>query len=408
MARLPSFPRSSALAALLLLPPLLVALEVPAGTEIQVRLTAKISTQNARAKDPVEAVVIAPVMAGDLFVVPAGAVVRGAVEKVAQSTKADERSSLLLSFTEIEIDGAKLKLAAQVSAVENAREKVGEQGRSDGILPSETLTGQLDAGIGKVTEKYSGFGGFLNAAKNAVLKAAEGDVIYGPGVDMTLKLTAPLSVAGPSKSGPAEKLQPVSDEPALVALIAHEPFQTVAQNPPKPSDFTNLMLIGTEGQVRQTFSAAGWSIASKLNPIAKFETFRALAEDRGYQEAPVSVLLLEGKPPDLVFEKLNNTFAQRHHLRVWLRPAAFHGKPVWAIAATHDTGISFSETNRTFIHQIDPQIDRERAKVVNDLLFTGRVQSLALVDRPNVPQHGQNATGDNLETDAKIAVLVLN
>ena len=77
------------------------------------------------------------------------------------------------------------------------------------------------------------------------------------------------------------------------------------------------------------------------------------------------------------------------------------------IAATHDTGIDFSEQNRTFIHKIDSQIDRERAKVVNDLLFTGRVRSVALVDRPAVPQHGQNATGDGLETDAKMAVLIL-
>ena len=46
------------------------------------------------------------------------------------------------------------------------------------------------------------------------------------------------------------------------------------------------------------------------------------------------------------------------------------------------------------------------AKVVNDLLFTGKVQAVALVDRPQVPEHGQNATGDSLETDAKIAVLV--
>ncbi|HEY2018266.1 MAG TPA: LssY C-terminal domain-containing protein, partial [Bryobacteraceae bacterium] len=105
--------------------------------------------------------------------------------------------------------------------------------------------------------------------------------------------------------------------------------------------------------------------------------------------------------------KLNNTFAMRHHLRVWQRPSTFLGKPVWSIAATHDMGISFSEANRTFIHKIDSQIDRERAKVVNDLLFTGRVQSLELVDRPAVPQNGQNATGDNLETDAKIAVLLL-
>jgi hypothetical protein len=119
------------------------------------------------------------------------------------------------------------------------------------------------------------------------------------------------------------------------------------------------------------------------------------------------VLLLDGRPPDVVFEKLNNTFAQRHHLRVWRRPESFGGQPVWVIAATHDTGIDFSEQNRTFIHKIDSQIDHERAKVVNDLLFTGRVRSVALVDRPTVPQHGQNATGDTVETDGKMAVLLL-
>jgi hypothetical protein len=35
------------------------------------------------------------------------------------------------------------------------------------------------------------------------------------------------------------------------------------------------------------------------------------------------------------------------------------------------------------------------------------VKSVALVDRPAVPEHGQNATGDNVETDGKMAVLVL-
>ena len=181
----------------------------------------------------------------------------------------------------------------------------------------------------------------------------------------------------------------------------------MAQRPSKPSDVTNLMLIGTLEQVQQAFKDAGWSNAAALTTEAKLETFRAIAEQRGYKEAPVSVLLLEGKPPDLVFEKINNTFAQRHHLRVWKRPDTFEGKPVWVIAATHDTGIDFSEQNRTFIHKIDSQIDRERAKVVNDLLFTGRVRSVALVERPAVPQHGQNATGDNVETDGKMAVLIL-
>jgi hypothetical protein len=80
---------------------------------------------------------------------------------------------------------------------------------------------------------------------------------------------------------------------------------------------------------------------------------------------------------------------------------------VWVCAATHDTGIDFSAQDRTFIHKIDSQIDLERSKVANDLLLTGKVQSLLMVDRPNVPRHGQNATGDNLNTDARMAVLIL-
>ena len=45
--------------------------------------------------------------------------------------------------------------------------------------------------------------------------------------------------------------------------------------------------------------------------------------------------------------------------------------------------------------------------MVNDLLLTGRVRSLALVDRPEVPKKSHNATGDELFTDGKMAVLIL-
>ena len=157
--------------------------------------------------------------------------------------------------------------------------------------------------------------------------------------------------------------------------------------------------------VRTAESILGFSSANAARE-SKIETFRAIAELRGYKEAPVSILLLDGRPPDLVFEKQNNTFAQRHHLRIWRRPDSFGGKPVWVCAATHDTGIEFSERDHTFIHKIDPQIDRERAKVVSDLLLTGNVRSLALVDRPAVPRQSQNATGDQLLTDARMAVLI--
>jgi hypothetical protein len=118
------------------------------------------------------------------------------------------------------------------------------------------------------------------------------------------------------------------------------------------------------------------------------------------------VLLLDGKPPEFNFQKANNTFAARHHLRIFLRPGTFDGKPIWVCSSTHDTGIEFSPSNRTFIHKIDSDIDKERAKVVNDLLLTGMVRSLALVDRANIPKDAKNATGDELKTDGRMAVIL--
>ena len=168
-----------------------------------------------------------------------------------------------------------------------------------------------------------------------------------------------------------------------------------------------MMFIATEAELRDAFEEAGWSSAARLNGVSKLETARALIEDRGYKEGPMSVLLLDGNPPDFSLQKGNNTFSQRHHLRIFRRPGTFGGKPIWVCSATHDTGIDFSERDRTFIHRIDPAIDRERAKVVSDLLYTGMVRSFALVGRPKIPVDATNATGDRLETDGRMAVLML-
>ena len=186
--------------------------QLPAGTEIQIRLKTKVATPTSKAKDPVEAVVIAPVMVDGQFVIPAGAVVRGAVEKAAQSTKPDERSTLVLAFSEIEIDGAKLKLAARVASVENARESVDEQGQITGILASETISGRLDAGLNKLAERAAGFADILGTVKKAVLKEPESDITYDAGVELALALTAPLELKAASGPGPAAKLTPIADE----------------------------------------------------------------------------------------------------------------------------------------------------------------------------------------------------
>jgi LssY-like putative type I secretion system component LssY len=384
------------------------ALDVPANTELDIRLKTKVSTQTAKSGDTVDAILIAPVMVGNDFAVPAGAPVHGTIDKATQPATANDRALLVLKFSSIEINGEKVPLAAKLTGIDNAREKLDDQGQISGILASETMTGEIDSGLNKLEGRFSGLASVLGTVKGAVIKQADTSITYDAGVEMELQLTEPLKLSKAGGAGPAANVRAIPQEAQLEALVHSEPFQTMAQNPAKPSDVTNLVLIGSPEAVQAAFTAAGWSNAAQLSTQAKFQTFQALAEDRGYNEAPVSILMLDGKPPDLVFEKLNNTFQARHHLRVWRRSATFLGQPVWSVAATHDTGISFSEKDRTFIHKIDSQIDRERAKVTNDLILTGHVQGVELVDRPNVPQHGQNATGDNLDTDGRVAVLLLN
>ena len=168
------------------------------------------------------------------------------------------------------------------------------------------------------------------------------------------------------------------------------------------------MFAGSREQVEAAFDAAGWTTAAARTPESVLETIRAVAEHRGYKDAPMSILTLDGQKPDMVFQKQNNTFAKRHHLRIWKRSGELDGREIWVSSATHDVGIEYSLENGTFIHNIDSKIDDERKKAVSDLQFSGKVKRTCLVDRPAVPRRSQNATGDDLITDGKMAVLVLN
>ncbi len=373
---------------------------LPPGTELEVRLKSRVASNASKPGDAVEAVLIRPVVVKGEIAVPAGAAVTGTVKAAAPIAKPDTRALLDLAFTKL-LD---FPIDARTASIDNAREAVDDKGQILGILGSETLVARMDAGIAKLTQRSSKFGGFLGTVKAAVLREPEPEIVYGPGVEMTLALAKPAEVK-PTAVPPAD-LAPAGPEEEIFGLVNAQPVQTTTMDK-TPSDLTNLMFIGTEQELSSAFEAAGWATAAQLSTASGLEVFRAVAEMRGYKEAPMSVLLLDGNKPDLVFQKQNNTFAMRHHLRIWKRPGDFHGRIVWVCAATHDIGIDFSAEKRTFIHKIDPEIDRERAKVVGDLVFGGHVRSLSLVARPSAPQHSENATGDKLETDGRMAVLEL-
>jgi hypothetical protein len=380
------------------------AVTIPAGTIIQIRLTSEVTSQRPSGQ-PFTAVVTVPLFVNGAAVIAPGAELTGKTSDVKAASKPDEAATLKLDFSTIKPrNGQQQSIAAEVSSIDNARESVGSDGLITGIVASQTWYGRANEGISKVSNSHPGLADLLGSVRDAMVKQVDASITYSPGVDLEAKLTKPLDWKQPAASYSIAPIEPAAQ---LAALVAEEPNRTAAASPPAPSDLTNFMFIGSAEQLEAAFKAAGWAVAAERNHASTMETARAIIEDRGYKEAPVSLLTLDGKAPDYVFQKQNNTFAMRHHIRIWRRAQTFNGAIVWMGAGTHDTGIDFSEQSRSFTHKIDSNIDRERSKVVNDLLFTQAVKALALVDRPNIPQNITNATGDKLITDGKIAVMEL-
>lgn len=117
--------------------------------------------------------------------------------------------------------------------------------------------------------------------------------------------------------------------------------------------------------------------------------------------------MVNGGPPDLVFQKSLDTFAKRHHIRVRKQAVLYDGREVWVGAATHDIAVSNARKETKWSHRIDSHIARERDWIESDLLFAGTAVGYANVDRPAAPRKLSNATGDDMVSDGKMAVVVL-
>jgi hypothetical protein len=135
---------------------------------------------------------------------------------------------------------------------------------------------------------------------------------------------------------------------------------------------------------------------------------RAIAENRTLADAPMRALLLDGVDPDMQFQDSLDTLAKRDHLRVWARKEQLDGRQVWASSATRDLAAVFSMRPFGFTHQIQDDVDLEREQVVGDLAFTGCVDSVAYVARPETVRTSGEVYRKGVITDSRVAVVTLN
>jgi len=384
------------------LPFLSSAATVPAGTEIQLRLTSEVSSDKPSGA-AVSAVVIAPVLVNGAEVIGMGTILTGVTADAHANKPAADGADETPATLRLQLKKIQSKsISCELVGVDNAREAVDQSGLITGITASHTFTSMADEGINKLEERSGALAELLAGVKKAIVKPADPTIDYKPGVEFTVKLTKDLDWASSGFTGVLPAITPAD---MLATIVAEVPFRTAALKLGSPSDLTNLMFIGTREQIEAAFKEAGWFAADPLGHASTMHTAQAIIQDSGYDEAPMSVLTLDGRPPDMAFEKQNNTFASRHHIRIWQVQPVFQGTPVFVASSTHDIKIYFSQTSRSITHGIDPNIDHERTKVTDDLLFTRRIEATSLVPRSNIPSDISNATGDRLETDRSIAVL---
>src|SRR6202030_684166 len=168
----------------------------------------------------------------------------------------DKRASLELNFNQlVAAHGKTINLTTRMTDVDNTRETVDEKGAIQGILASETLSARMDQGLSKLGERAQGLADILQIAKAAVVKTTDSEIVYAPGVEMMLSLSGKMTIDPGSIPGMTIKLQPIAAESRLHQLVNAQPFQTVAAKPPKESDMTNLMFIGSEEQLEAVFTA---------------------------------------------------------------------------------------------------------------------------------------------------------
>ena len=384
---------------------------VPAGTKLEIRLQQPISSYKTPKGTKISGVLVAPVTDSGDMLLPLGTTVEGSVVSVRKVGigVVHETARIQLQFDRVVLsDGESVPLQCRITEVENAREAVDADGRIKGIRSTATLSNRASGVLGSLAFGDPIAAIFTTAASASVLRFSEPEISLPAGTELIAELTAPIVLpkAEPILVPPIATT--ASERTDLGHLVEELPFRTYTNKDHIPSDITNLIFIGTAGAVERVFAASDWVQVDSLTAESTYATIRSVAENQGYKSAPMSTLLLGGQAPAYAYAKTLNTFSKRHHLRIWASSLKWNEQIVWTSSSTHDTGIGFSKKNKTFIHLIDTHIDNERAKVVNDLIFTGCVSSVQLVARPWIPKDAKNGTGEELITDGRVAVLQLN
>jgi hypothetical protein len=257
--------------------------------------------------------------------------------------------------------------------------------------------------IGASTDYEAPVAGRLFLGINQSLRDAE--VAKGNFQVKIAVLNPGLSTAAAMAIGGPPETPVLGITPALLRNIPRR----VSDPQGKPGDMVNILLVGTQEQVVQGFTRAGWVRVDRSVQDAVMNAVIDSLEKKDYLTMPMSTLYLFDRPQDFGFAHAEpvRVAMSRNHLRVWKSPYQVDGRPLWCVAATHDIGFERDERNNKVTHKIDPAVDGEREYLNDTLSRTGLVIERTHVTPADPLTAASTATGGTFHSDGRILVLVL-
>ena len=387
-----------------------ISAELPAGTTLSVRQQVTIGTRISKVGDPVSGVLLSPVVEQGHTILPAGSEVEGRVTMVRKMGLGFkyQAASLALGFHSIRLPGGKeVLIDARMRHLETAKEWVDADGRIHGIGSVTNVSSGLAMAAWRLLLIAPAAGVPVWATKLLFAPAPDTEIVLARGTEYRLELVhvAEVDDTDFDVSGRPTNLLSPKMRMATNAAMDALPSQQATRVSGASSDLVNLILVGSAGGIMRSFQAAGWAKSDTRAMGSILRIYFSIMLRNGYKKAPMATMVLDGHRSDIELEKSLNTFSKRHHLRIWQRSQETDGESVWIAAATEDIDIKFSMQARHFIHVIDGNVDVERTKVVDDLIYTGCVSEAGLIERDSLPADLKNGTGTKLKTDGRVAVL---
>jgi len=167
-------------------------MDVPVGTELDVRLQQSLSSATAAVEDRFEATTLVDLKDGDRTMIPAGSVMRGVVSSVTKTSRLERKGSLTLAFDQVRINGREYPIRATVTQAIESEGIKGEAGK----IGAGAGVGMIIGGIlGGVKVAHAGIliggGGTIAATEGKDVELAAGTVLrvrLDSGLNLNLNL----------------------------------------------------------------------------------------------------------------------------------------------------------------------------------------------------------------------------